>query len=308
MKKLLLGSICVLSLFSCTKENADNSSATPPKSTVQTTPCGQVMTTALLAGQHIDAGTITVQNDANNLYVTYTTTNGWQLQETHLYAGDCNAIPVNNAGNPKIGNFPFADTHTAGTTTHTFSIPLQSLPNCMCIAAHASVVKVENGQIVQSETAWGQGDGFSAGSWAMFFEYCKQDCDQTSELCYQEETAWATGSNYVSQGNWATYTAYTGTAQSVQIFAGQHILVGTVNFSAPNAANEVQIEIVLDAPWTLQNVSEGVKIQGYDSVPPASNPAPGSFDTYKGNSLSVTVPQLAYYGIHLDVQKEIECE
>lgn len=46
----------------------------------------------------------------------------------------------------------------------------------MCIAAHAAEVKVENGQIVQSEIAWRQGNGFSGGSWAMYSEYCKQDC------------------------------------------------------------------------------------------------------------------------------------
>lgn len=69
----------------------------------------------------------------------------------------------------------------------------------------------------------------------------------------------------------------------------------------------VQISINLTSPWALQNVAEPVIIQAYSSVPPASNPAPGQFNTYKGTSLTVYVPNANFYGIHLDVTKEISC-
>src|SRR5690348_16511548 len=63
--------------------------------------------TALIAGQTINAGTVTVTNDAEYIYVTYATTGGWKITQTHLYVGDCALIPVNNPGNPLPGQFPF---------------------------------------------------------------------------------------------------------------------------------------------------------------------------------------------------------
>ncbi|HEX2684767.1 MAG TPA: hypothetical protein VHL77_12570, partial [Ferruginibacter sp.] len=95
---------------------------------------------ALIAGQTMNAGSVTVTNDASYIYVTYTTTNGWVLTETHLYVGDCALIPVNNPGNPIPGQFPYSGTH-ANLTTYTYQIPISAIPagSCGCIAAHAVV-------------------------------------------------------------------------------------------------------------------------------------------------------------------------
>jgi hypothetical protein len=120
--------------------------------------------------------------------------------------------------------------------------------------------------------------------------------------CYQGETAWATGPRYVSRGNWATYTPYA--AGSVNVYAGQNMLAGTATMSAVVDGN-VTITIALNADWSFQDVSNPVKIQGY-SVAPSGNPSPGRFAN-KGNSLSVTVPAANFYGIHLDVQKAVQC-
>lgn len=309
MKKYLIISACIFSLFSCKKKESTYFS--PTKKSAQTTSvCGTPNEVRLLAGKHHEAGIVTVSNDQNNLYVTFNMDNGWELVKTHIFAGNCNAIPTNKGGNPQVGQFPFHENHAVGTTTYTLTLDLNSLPTCMCVATHAEVVKRDkNGNVIQGETAWGEGTGFGGGNWAMKFNYCKQECtdEPQEETCYQEETAWVSGPRYVSQGNWATYTPYLGAAQSINIYAGQTILVGTADFSAPDGNDMVQISINLTSPWALQNVAEPVKIQAYSSVPPASNPAPGQFNTYKGSSLTVNVPNANFYGIHLDVAKEISC-
>jgi hypothetical protein len=120
--------------------------------------------------------------------------------------------------------------------------------------------------------------------------------------CSQEETAWATGPRYVSRGNWATYSPYA--AGSVNVYAGQNMLAGTATMSAVSDGN-VTITIALEAGWSLQDDSNPVKIQGY-SVAPSGNPSPGRFAN-KGTSLTVTVPAANFYGIHLDVQKAVQC-
>lgn len=124
----------------------------------------------------------------------------------------------------------------------------------------------------------------------------------TKKVCYQDETAWASGSRYVTRGNWATYTAYQ--VGTVNLYAGQNQFAGTATFSAITNGN-VTITINLNSDWSLQEVSNPVKIQGY-SVAPTGNPSPGRFAN-KGTSLTVTLPYANFYGIHLDVRKAVEC-
>ncbi len=125
----------------------------------------------LIAGQNYDSGNVEVSLDAENLYITYTMEGTWVLKATHLYVGDCASRPANNPGNPLIGQFPLAETHPVGTTSYTYSIPLNSLPNCVCIAAHAEV----NGPS-GNETAWGNGLPYGGSNWAMYFEFCIDQC------------------------------------------------------------------------------------------------------------------------------------
>lgn len=127
---------------------------------------------------------------------------------------------------------------------------------------------------------------------------------QDKVVCYKGETAWAAGDRYVPKGNWATYTPYE-SGSTVKIYAGQKIDAGTVTFSAP-VKGKVTITINLKNGAVFSDAQENLKIQGYDGKPLAKNPAPGKFTTYKGtfsgSSATVTVPQYAFYGIHLDVK------
>lgn len=130
----------------------------------------------LMAGQTMIAGTVTVSNDAEYIYVTYTTTGGWVLTQTHLYVGACNLIPVNNPGNPIPGQFPYSGTHN-NITTITYQVPISKIPlgGCGCIAAHAVVKQLNfSGGTIQTQTGWGQGTqiNLNGGNWGMKFDYC----------------------------------------------------------------------------------------------------------------------------------------
>jgi hypothetical protein len=131
----------------------------------------------LTAGQTIGAGTVLVSNDLENLYVTYQASNGWKIQEVHLYVGTKEGVPVNPQNVPVPGQFPINESFNPEVETVSFEIPLADLPECPYIAAHAVVVK-EGG----SETAWGNGnltfeDEFGIKRWGFLINYCPEECE-----------------------------------------------------------------------------------------------------------------------------------
>jgi hypothetical protein len=136
-------------------------------------------------------------------------------------------------------------------------------------------------------------------------------CYLVEETCeWEGETAWGNGTRYVPRGNWAMYTPYQ-SDEPVDLIAGQHHVAGTIEFSE-EVDGEVTITITLNEGFRLKEVegevvAEAVKVQGYAGTPAARNPAPGQFKTYKGIELEFTVPAFNFYGIHLDVEREV-CE
>jgi hypothetical protein len=173
---LLIG----LTITGCTKETneellisnettIDDSRRFDPSSPDCYTPVG------LIAGQHHDAGIVSYQITNGELVVIYTATGGWEIGATHLYVGDCNAIPTNRRGNPKVGHFPYKSTEAPGTTEVVWTIPISEFPECGCIAAHAEL-SLDTGNGNQNETGWAAGEQLPGNSWAMFFDYCVSDC------------------------------------------------------------------------------------------------------------------------------------
>ena len=141
---------------------------------------------------------------------------------------------------------------------------------------------------------------------------------QGGEECFTDETAWAAGTKYVARGNWATYTSYSGVEKTVTLFAGKTYVAGTVNFSVP-VAGEVTITITLNPGFRFalnpilgeeDTFDNNVKVQDYATPPPAVNPAPGLFAWKKvalSSPTTIQVPVNNYYGVHVDVERQIPC-
>ncbi len=196
-------------------------------------PCRDVQEVRLMAGQHYEAGKVYVVNNKEKLYVAYETTGEWKMKAIHLFVGACDKLPVNKQGNLVPGQFPYKVEFNGLQTFYYVEIPLNTLPEgCVCVgvAAHAEVVKVVDGEIVQSEIAFGEG-GKVGKNWFMKYEYCIAVCEDEPpvEVCYQDETAWAAGSRYVAQGNWATYTPYVANTP-VNVFCRSKLLGWNRNF------------------------------------------------------------------------------
>ena len=131
------------------------------------------MTTNLIAGQNMVAGTVSVDSDGQTLTITYTTNSDWTIDATHLSIGNCDEqwVPTTGSGNPKVGKFEHSASHPDGTTTVTYYLDQSVLNENYCFAAHAEVSGPSN------ETAWAEGLDFDGNSWAMYVEAFLSDCD-----------------------------------------------------------------------------------------------------------------------------------
>jgi len=147
--------------------------------------CGFAVSAPLTAGQSIDAGSMTIQNDPDNVYVTYNTSGDWKLSEVHLSIdcntnGDCTQAKSSDLA---PGKFPYKMVFTAGTadlpTSYTFTIPRSTLGtcSCFCIYPHAVVVRTSGASIAETQTAWGgYVSQITNGKWYGGTNYCLQEC------------------------------------------------------------------------------------------------------------------------------------
>lgn len=160
-------------------------------------PCGE-QEECLWAGQNIDAGTVTISNDANNLYVTVYSKEGFQKTPDYLKIDVVTDLPDRR---PPAGQFPFKTTEINYGKEVTYQIPYSELtdlfedpegeckPHQLKVLVHVDVlVKVleDDGQeIIKGETAWGgcnpgpqktNPNDKEIGSWWFYSDYYTQCC------------------------------------------------------------------------------------------------------------------------------------
>lgn len=132
--------------------------------------CGKATIVPLIAGQNTTIGVVIVTNDAQFLYVEYVTLAPWVLVETHVAVADSlEGIPQTKTGNPKVGQFAY-------NIDSWIDRSIWPDGTVLYVAAHAKVWKLDNGQVVQEETAWGKGYPFPGNNWAMYFNHTVQSC------------------------------------------------------------------------------------------------------------------------------------
>lgn len=270
---------------------------------------------ALLAGQHINVGTVCVEVVGDDLVITYTTTGGWTLEETHTWAGDLlSKLPQNKAGNPVPGQFPYKSGSIAGSTSYSVTIPLSILGfQCgdepdddlvLYVATHAVVRNSSGG----TETAWGEGSRIvTKGNWATYFTVTLTcDCDEAGgdECTLKSETAWAyDAGNSKCFADFAELNAerwgwsigpLPGGTEVFDLYAGagqcdqsKGTWVGTVTVSMAVNGIDAEVEIQVVSGFSIE---EGHAYIGADPLPikctgPSSDPtcgptvAPGQLGT-----------------------------
>lgn len=261
MKKIILLILIAFTVISCSDESATNNNESDNSISRGTYSECDPIEVDIMAGQSIYAGSISVENDLTNLYVTYTTTTNWFLKEVHLYVGTYAGIPSKN-GNPTPGKFPYKASFSASKSTHTFTIPLSNIVRdangCMYIAAHSSLKKVVNGTTVQTETGWAGDLDFPGANWATYFQYCTRTCEPeleaTCETAFMfgnttfnslqigQRWGWANQFTNVADGTY-TFNLYTGAGQNN---LNNGFLIGTVSVTVAGTNVNVTYNLTSD--------------------------------------------------------------
>ena len=289
----------------------------------------------LFAGQSIDAGTVSfndIDTDSDGavdaLEVVYNTTDGWELNEVHLFVGSSLAdMPQTRNGSPKIGNFPHNFSDLGGITSYTIVIPFVDIdftcpgPDAFFVAAHASVQKPDGNGGYDTETGWGDGERLKErGTWAMYFSIWIT-CDETNgpEEQYDTETAFAYGDTYAecfselqdlvpnpNRWGWTNGTLSDGT-YTFDIWAGagqcdltKGTLVGslTIDYDAANDLVDVSYDLTGDFKLKEVHLYVGedklaLNNQGLYTLAPGQYPHIETFNdlttnSYSFNSISAT--------------------
>ena len=100
--------------------------------------CGtSVVENLITDGNNKLVGKVTLNNDAENLYVVYTVTDG-SLSETRTFAGA--SIPYNGSGkNIAVGNLPNKVSYKNTVGSVSYALPLEGLPSEIIVIVYASV-------------------------------------------------------------------------------------------------------------------------------------------------------------------------
>lgn len=126
--------------------------------------CGTAKTVNLVGDDGTVVGQVSVKNDQNKVYVTYTTKDAWKILNIKFHVAEkLNNIP--KFGNGQFNRFAFDHIHwyPKMVTTITQDIKLKKnwkVGDTLYVAAFARVVKVTNGQIA-TQGSWGNDGSFT---------------------------------------------------------------------------------------------------------------------------------------------------
>ncbi|MBN1946065.1 MAG: hypothetical protein JW797_10335 [Bradymonadales bacterium] len=196
----LLVAAGLVGLLSCGLE-PDILDSSRQASTLEETPevtlCGKATSVDLVARRHSVVGEVIATNDEVNLYVEYSMQPGWGLEETHLaLAVEVADLPLNRAGHPRVGHFPYRTHHRPPVDSFTYVVPLDSVAadgpgavagDLLVIAAHAAVVSFDRDDHHHHghhrhrrhrDSAWATGYSVSGHSHVAVFDYPVQACQE----------------------------------------------------------------------------------------------------------------------------------
>ena len=192
-----LFAILVLTVGSCT-QSADLMATSPEETSVSLKHASisladyicNPQSASFMAGEITTAGIVnlSVNPDNGNVIASVSTQDGWAFKSIQFFVGSLSQLPVNNGGNPQIGNFPVIMRFSSYQTTYGYelvtnanSISSDSYGKpYIIVAVHADVDKLDtNGRVLQSESAWMDGIQLnSRRNWAAYYIYYLMPCSQ----------------------------------------------------------------------------------------------------------------------------------
>ena len=164
-----------------TRRNSSGSSSTNSATAAVISLCGtpQVQDLGNSLGNF---ASLTVSNDANNVYLNFTAVSGYQLQKASGLIGDYAHLQniLSFSPDATVGPNPpdFVQNFSPTVTSYQFTIPTTNLSSCFLINAFAAVVKKDNtGAIIDIQYVWViASNEITSYPFSGYFQYCLQDC------------------------------------------------------------------------------------------------------------------------------------
>jgi len=176
-----------------TRRNSSKSSSTTSTTASVISLCGtpQVQDLGNSLGNF---ASVTVSNDANNVYLNFSAGSGYQLQKASGLIGDYAHLQsvLNFDADPTVGPNPpdFVQNFSPEVASYQFTIPRANLSSCFLINAFAVVVKRDvSGAIIDIQYVWViASNNITSYPFSTYFEYCLQDCPPPPGDCGQLRT------------------------------------------------------------------------------------------------------------------------
>jgi hypothetical protein len=151
--------------------------------------CGTPVSFNLIDKNKVQSGTLSISNDATNVYVTINVTAAdFKLMKAALIIGNLTHVQAgtNLIGWPKLGPGPlnpdYSQTFNPGVTSYTFTVPLDGLDDCFYIAVYGKLTKKDAYGKTVNDFIFVQSDTKStAKCWSGYVPYCKQECPPPGE-------------------------------------------------------------------------------------------------------------------------------
>ncbi len=119
-----------------------------------------------------NVGTMRLTNNDTRFSITFKTTNGWLLNEIHLFAGDIANLPILN-GNLNLNGFSVNKVFNSPTNLYSIKAYLNSLPPCFSIVATGTATDTY-GNLQQ---VWVYGIQLPGTKFIVWYNtYCIQQC------------------------------------------------------------------------------------------------------------------------------------
>jgi len=250
----------------------------------------------------LTGGTLTIGNDANNLYAMFEAAPGYEFSMTSLYVGPASDAPgdwldpATHTGVFYYSQFTYYTQHDPMVADYQITHDLSLLEDCFIVVGIAHVYNTTTGQ------TYGVSAQSNSKTYGYYFDYCKQECGEPE--C---ETAYAYGDDLatcfldipeVNSNNWGWSNGPISdpSSYSWDIYAGagqcditKGTLVGTLDVDYSGGICTVFYNI--DADFTLDETHLFVGDEMLPRKKGQFTTAPGQFP-YSGQS-SYTIDGLS---------------
>jgi hypothetical protein len=261
---MALLAISVTAFLGCSKTDltAPNQSSISSRSSSNTVAGCDPVTFCLIDNKKVQQGTVSVSNDATNVYITINVTGAdFKLVKAALIIGNLAHVQAgtNLTGWPILGNGPLNPDYSVtfpkpGVTTYTFTVPLAGLDDCFYIAIYGKLCKKDAyGKTITDYIFLKSDTKSSAKCWSTYVQYCK--CTPPPPDCGEHRTVtqggWGAVPNGNNPGQYLADHFSTCFSSGVTIgCAGGHTLTMTTAQAITDYLPTGSTAAVLDQDWT----------------------------------------------------------